>query len=600
MKNKKKFTPSDNKHQTRFTYFDIFRSIWHFLDDNKKRYVFFNTVLFTILFYDLVPPLIIGKIIDFFISYNKGDSLSIFYFYIIFLGVAHIIAAFIRLGSKKRLRKIGIGAKARARILGFERLMGFSLPWHTNENSGNKVQRIFTGSQAIEGWVRLSNDELYHTVTSFVGVIVVFLFLSPIFALFSIIYTAIFLYIQISFDKKIKKLNDSLNRSLEISSGTYFEGTANILSVKAMGTAKDIHSRVRVNEETVKHLGFESTDMGVNKWYAFQTLTGIATSLFLLIIGYQVIGTKITIGMILVYYTYFKNLKNATRRASNASTRVVEIKSAMERMMPIFREDMGMEYGDKKFPIKWDNITITNSGFAYPSGQQGLKNFNLSIAKGENLGVAGQSGGGKSTLVKILLGLYKLDSGKFKMGKYNYYDIDHEKIIKNIAVVLQETELFNFSLKDNITVMRNVAPSLLELAIKVSSLDAVIEKLPDGLNTLIGEKGYFLSGGERQRLGIARAICKDAPILLLDEATSSLDSKTENKIMDRLIGELGGKKTIIIVAHRISTLRNTNRIIVIEDGSIAEEGTFSGLIKNTKSKLSQMYFLQQKKNQKRI
>ena len=129
----------------------------------------------------------------------------------------------------------------------------------------------------------------------------------------------------------------------------------------------------------------------------------------------------------------------------------------------------------------------------------------------------------------------------------------------------------------NITCFRKVPTSLLTLAIKIAQLEPVIDKLPDGLDTKVGEKGYSLSGGERQRVGIARAICKDAPIILFDEATSSLDSETEKKIMDGLQEAFAGKKTLLIIAHRLATLKNSDRIVVFQDGEVVEEGKFNYL-----------------------
>src|SRR5262249_38259086 len=158
-------------------------------------------------------------------------------------------------------------------------------------------------------------------------------------------------------------------------------------------------------------------------------------------------------------------------------------------------------------------------------------------------------------LIKLLLGLYHLERGSLQIGDVPISDICHEDLISNIAVVLQETELFNFSLRENVTMMRDVPPALLQRACEVACLTDVIARLPNGLETVLGERGYSLSGGERQRVGIARAICRNAPILLLDEATSALDSVTERIVMKKLMEEHNGDRTIIIVAHRISTLK---------------------------------------------
>jgi ABC-type multidrug transport system fused ATPase/permease subunit len=214
--------------------------------------------------------------------------------------------------------------------------------------------------------------------------------------------------------------------------------------------------------------------------------------------------------------------------------------------------------------------------------------------------VAGLSGSGKSTLAKIILGLYALKDGVFQIGKegamQNYYSISHNETLGNITVVLQETELFNLSLRENITMMRGEDKELLDLAIRISELGEVIKKLPDGLDSLIGEKGYMLSGGERQRLGIARAIYKNAPIIILDEATSSLDSETEGKIMAQLLGEYGKDKTFLIIAHRLGTLKYTDNIVVMEKGKVVEEGSYDNLMENSKSVFYRMNVNKDKKN----
>ena len=223
----------------------------------------------------------------------------------------------------------------------------------------------------------------------------------------------------------------------------------------------------------------------------------------------------------------------------------------------------------------------------------------MHVKRNTKTGIAGLSGSGKSTLAKVILGLYALKSGSFKIGneKYtrNYYDISHNETLSHITVVLQETELFNLSLHDNITMMRGEDPKLLDMAVEISELGEVINKLPDGLDSLIGEKGYMLSGGERQRLGIARAIYKNAPIVILDEATSSLDSETEGKIMQKLLGEYGKDKTFLIIAHRLGTLKYTDNIAVMDEGRVVEEGSYDELMNNSTS-----VFYRMNQEQKRI
>lgn len=576
----------------KFTWFDVPRSIWFFLGPDKARWGFFNIILFIVFFYDLVPPLIVGRMIDFFTKYHAGDSLKTFIMYAIFLGVAHTIVSLIRLTSKGKLSRIGIHTRTRARVQGFESLINLPLHWHAHENTGNKIERVFTGSQALREWGYFASNSLFPISVAFIGVLTAFIFLSPIFFFFLVIYTILFFSIEYYFNRKIAALNDAFNKSNQAASGSYMESTSNLMSIKAMGAEKDVHSRVKKTEEAAKKIQLIISDTGIYKWYSFQTLNGVSFTLFFLLVGHQVITGLITVGSILVFYTYFNKLREAASDANDATVKIIGLKSDLANMMPIFLEESSIKTGKEKFPKRWDSIKIRNGSFAYPSGQTALDNITFSIARNEKLGVAGASGSGKSTLVKILLGLYQLENGEFRVGEKNYYDIAHEDLIKNVAVVLQETELFNLSLQDNITGLKNVDSDLLELSLEVSQLKDVIKNLPEGLDTLVGEKGYKLSGGERQRLGIARAICKNSPIIILDEATSSLDSKTEKKIMDKLLSKFGDRKTFIIIAHRISTLKNTNRVVVFDSGNVVEEGLYEDLIKNTKSHLGQLYALQ--------
>jgi ABC-type multidrug transport system fused ATPase/permease subunit len=152
--------------------------------------------------------------------------------------------------------------------------------------------------------------------------------------------------------------------------------------------------------------------------------------------------------------------------------------------------------------------------------------------------------------------------------------------------------LFNFSLRENITMMRDVPTAALQRCCEIACLSDVITRLPDGLDTLIGERGYALSGGERQRVGIARALCRNASILLLDEATSALDSATEQMVMERLIAEHGAGRTMLIIAHRISTLKDSDKVVVFDQGVLVEEGSFEELSDDPESRFGMMCAVQ--------
>lgn len=578
--------------QTRFTWADIPRSIYYFLDQDRRRWVVLNSILLVILFYDIVPPLVFGRIVDFFTTYRQGQSLSPFLFLCVFLGATHAVIALVRLSSKNSLSRIAITARTRARIFGFERLVNLPLQWHAQENTGNKIERIFTGSQSILDWARLSTNSIFPITISFLGVLGVFLFLSPIFVVFIVVYLFLFFSIERHYNKRLSYLSHLISKHRQRASGAYVEGSGNILAIKALGAEKGMNRQVKQSEEEAQRMMLERNSASTRKWYLFQTLNGISFTAFSIMTGFQVVSGAISIGMILVFFSFFAKLREAANEATELTGRMIEMKADLGNMMPIFKETGRLHTGNEPFPKDAHGIVIQNGSFEYPSGQVGLSGLNFELRQGEIVGVAGPSGGGKSTLVKILLGLYALRNGTFTVGALDYDAMDHEEFISHVAVVLQETELFNMSLQENITLLRDVDEARLEQAVKIAQLDAVISKLPDGLQTLIGERGYKLSGGERQRLGIARAIYKDAPILILDEATSSLDSQTEKNILDVLLAELGDRKTILIIAHRISTLKGSDRVLFIEKGAVVEEGVYQDLIANPTSKLAHLYAMQ--------
>lgn len=260
-------------------------------------------------------------------------------------------------------------------------------------------------------------------------------------------------------------------------------------------------------------------------------------------------------------------------------------------MMPLFWKDNRLRTGIRTFPADWRGISLRDAAFTYQT-KPAVGPLSLEIKRGEIVGIAGPSGSGKSTLIKLLLGLYHVDRGSLHIGNVRVEEIRHEELVANIAVVLQETELFNFSLRENITMMRETAPELLRRSCEIACLEDVIARLPDGLDTLIGERGYALSGGERQRVGIARALCRNAPILLLDEATSALDSATEQRVMQRLMAEYRGDRTMIIIAHRISTLKDADKIVVFDRGRVVEEGCFQHLAEDPASRFGLMCAIQ--------
>ena len=246
----------------------------------------------------------------------------------------------------------------------------------------------------------------------------------------------------------------------------------------------------------------------------------------------------------------------------------------------------------KELKVKKGKIEFKNVGFAYPEQKRIFDGFNLEIESGEKVGIVGLSGNGKTTLINLLQRAYEIDEGQILIDGQDIKTVTQSSLHQNLAIIPQETVLFHRSLKDNIGYGVKTTDKKIRQAAKIACADGFIKALPEGYDSMVGDRGCKLSGGERQRIAIARAVLRGSPILILDEATSSLDSESES-IVAEAINNLLGKQTVIAIAHRLSTLREMDRIIYLEQGKVAEVGTFAELAKKKDGKFAKLWKMQQ-------
>lgn len=236
-------------------------------------------------------------------------------------------------------------------------------------------------------------------------------------------------------------------------------------------------------------------------------------------------------------------------------------------------EALPVQNGTTEFTSQGYDIEFRQVDFAYEQGKQILNNLSFIARQGEKTALVGPSGSGKSTAARLAARFWDIQSGKITLGGQDISRIDPETLLKNYSVVFQDVVLFNASIMDNIRIgKRDATDEEVRRVARLAQCDEFVTKMPQGYQTIIGENGETLSGGERQRISIARALLKDAPIVLLDEATASLDVENETKIQAG-ISELVRNKTVLIIAHRMRTVANADKIVVLENGSVAEMGT---------------------------
>ncbi len=328
----------------------------------------------------------------------------------------------------------------------------------------------------------------------------------------------------------------------------------------------------------------------------------IASCGIAIVLGYGthlITSGQMTAGAFASFVTSLLLLYKPVKTLGNTLTSIQNIFVAMGRVFELF--DLNPEIQDRKDAIEMkgfnDKIEFKNVCFEYLPNQPVLKNLNLSVRKNETLAIVGNSGGGKSTLVNLIPRFYDIKSGSITFDGIDIRDFSINSLRHNIAMVFQDNFLFSGTIRENIMMGNPEATEAeLEQAIESAHLQEMIAELPDGLETLLGERGLTLSGGQRQRVAIARAMIKNTPIVILDEATSALDNKSE-AIVQKALDNLIQNKTVFVIAHRLSTIKNADRIAVITEGELVELGNHEELMSIENGQYRALYEMQFKKQE---
>jgi ABC-type multidrug transport system fused ATPase/permease subunit len=575
-----------------FSWTDMFRALWYFLKGRRAQAVGWQALITTVYIIEVfVPPYAIARLSQLLLGLRPGDPTKAFFIYAILFGSLLSILGVSRNLSRLRMRKISIELGYEARVEGFERLMDFSYAWHQEESSGVRVQRITTGvSDLRQLWNKLYLSGI-NLVASLVGSFALFTLVNWSVGVFFAVYVGSIFSIERLFNKRFYQVSDQENAASEKTSGTYFESASNALTVKALGVQKGIKQSVVRSEQQSKDRALQTSALDSRKYRMYQAVRGVGAIVFLSLVGHQVLTGALAAPFFLTYYLYFMQVSGDAISFGDFVSDLTDVRAGIGRMMPIYWAKQEVE-GTRSIAPTWKRLVLDKVSFSYPgSSAPALQNVSMSVERGQKVGIAGRSGEGKSTLVKLLLSVYRPDSGSIEIGGVPLQDVRTDERVHRISAVLQETELFSLSLRENITVFRGDDARRMEMAIKVAQLEELVAELPEGIETQIGEKGYKLSGGQRQRVGIARAVYARSDIIVMDEATSSLDSATEAAVQQGIEQELGGR-TLVMIAHRLSTLQHADVIHFVAGGSIVESGTFDELIALPDGLFRQQYELQ--------
>lgn len=467
----------------------------------------------------------------------------------------------------------------------FEHLQLLHLAFYEREQSGKLVSKLITDAAALQTLIQGALPTLSVQGFTIVITLAMMFMLSPRLTLFSLIILPVHMLVSHIFKSHLYRRSREVRERNSVVAGNVNEVITGIKVVKSFGMENAEQKRfVNMIRENLDY----EIDLGTAQTLRVQTLdfiTGVARAGVIVIGGAAVMSTdatSMTLGSYVAFTTFLLTLFSPIVQIANLAIQVMNARTGLERILHLL--NITPQVVDKPNAKSVDrihgNVALENVSFSYETGPRVLDQVNITAHPGEIVALVGPSGSGKSTIVSLLTRFHDVSEGRIIIDNTDIRDFKLADYRRCIGIVLQEPFLFSGTIRDNICYgSGRASQEQVEEAARQANALEFIGKLPKGMNTQVGERGQLLSGGQRQRISIARALLKDPDILILDEATSSLDTHSERMVQLALDRLMRGR-TVFVVAHRLTTIRNADKIVVLDRGRVAEEGNHKTLMDN--------------------
>ena len=512
-----------------------------------------------------------------------SQVVAVFWPYVAALVVVNLAGQILSKLQDYTVYKLEINGNYRLSRLCFNTLSNQSMTFHTNRFGGSLVSQT---SRFTSGYTALVDVTVYSLIPTITSVVCTVAVLAPVVPLFTAILVAI-MAVYVAFVwymyKKILPLSAATSKAQNRLSGALSDAVTNILAVKTCG-------REDFERELFDAADRDARDAETVSMRAMMRRNFTTSGLIVLIMGVVSVFVAggnawfgISAGTLVVIFTYTYNLTMRLNYVSSMMQRINRALGDAAEMTRVLDEPLLVADAPDapELRVSAGAIDFEDLGFAYRDAAAGEKVFSgltLHIPAGQRVGLVGRSGSGKTTLTKLLLRLDDVQDGRVLIDGQDVSACTQQSLRRQVAYVPQEALLFHRSIRENISYGRpDATDEQIRLAAAQANALEFIDRLPHGMDTMVGERGVKLSGGQRQRVAIARAILADCPILVLDEATSALDSESEALVQDALENLMRGR-TSIVVAHRLSTVASLDRIVVLSGGHIVEDGTHEELV----------------------
>jgi ATP-binding cassette, subfamily B, putative efflux pump len=469
----------------------------------------------------------------------------------------------------------------------FTHLQRLSMRYYNNHKTGEVVSRVINDVESTKSFIETGLMNIWLDLITIGLTLSVMLYMDVKLTLVAILVFPLYAMSVKYFYKRLRQLTRERSAALAHLQGHLHE-RVNGMSLVRSFALEEHESRVFAKENNrFLQKALEHTRWNANTFAAVNTVTDIAPLMVIAYAGYQVIGGTLTIGTLVAFYAYLERLYTPLRRLVNSSTTLTQAVASMDRMFEFIDEsyDIVDKPGAGRLPVDPQTgrirgeIRFENVSFRYrKDGPLVLDRVNLTINPGETVAIVGMSGGGKTSLISLLPRFWDVTEGRITIDGVDIRDVQQQNLRSHIGMVLQDNILFSESARVNILMGDPDADEAAVIeAAKAANAHEFIMELPDGYDTELGERGVKLSGGQKQRIAIARVFLRDPAILILDEATSALDLESEHMIQESL-ARLTKGRTTIIVAHRLSTITHADKIVVMKEGRIVEQGRHEELL----------------------
>ncbi len=572
-----KKTIAKNEERQNYPLPQLMRDLWSHLSPYKGELAFATTMRLIGDIAQLWPWYAVSKGITSLTAWHTGDPTLPIFLWFASWAAAVLLRQITVFFAKTNGFMVGERAALDVRTRSMERLLALDIAWHEKENAGNKMQRITSAADGVYRYVRAWIGNIIEIIVSLIGILVIIATVDSFISLSALGFLCIYTPLAMHFRRGSSSAARAVNAEMEKVSGAMFESLNNVRTAKVLSMAPALlriigdYTKGTVKKIRVRLNSFQFANL------CLSLLSIVFKLCALLYIVNGVMHGRYETGFILLFHGYFNRLTDAATELSDVSQDLEVARHAIGRLAEMNRTPV-IDPGTKSYPKNWKIISLKNVSYSY-AGQQVLRNISFNIRRGERVGLVGLSGAGKSTLFKLLLKELEDYQGDIVVDGLPLREIRKRDWYRHAAVVLQETEVFNFPLRQNVTIAAENGGrdrARLKRALDIAHVTDFLSKLPKGVETVIGEKGVKLSGGERQRVGIARAVFKRPDVLFLDEATSHLDLESEERIRDSL-HVFFRDVTAVVIAHRLTTIKEMDRIFVLENGRLIEQGTFAEL-----------------------